>query len=1166
MYTDLKQIKEVAGALAEHHAAVMIGSGFSKNAEKIGVTENKFLDWNQLSDMFYEKVYGANTYPGKNYSSSMRLAQEAEIMIGRPGVEKVLKQAVPDDDYAPSELYLKLMQLPWKDVFTTNYDTLLERAADLVTNRRYNTVVCQEDLVNSGNAPRIIKLHGSFPSHRPFIITEEDYRTYPVKFAAMVNTVQQSLLENVFCMIGFSCEDPNFISWIGWIHDHLGKSSSQKIYMVSVLHIPEAKQRLYFERNIVLIDLEAIWPEKNISERLGAFFELLEDEVKKEEKHKQWFEWSVLDKLRPNMTFARKSNLLRKLRDTYPGWIFLPWDLKKRVSHVMSQLEVVNGIEKVSPQEQLDYMYEHVKFFDLGGRPLISQTVELFCKTLQDIKDEELDISKEEKYIMCAKKQTVYLHLLRAYREMAEWDEFENCRKKIDESALDYEEKQFLYAEESRRELFGFRAENLAKHLEGWKLSTGDVYWPLIKGQLLAMTGELGKAEDILMDNLMRVRKQLMKKSHSPYLISVEESTVSLINFIRQSSYGEELEKCIHEGALSWWDENEKYYLNLKSEQPGRKRQTTKYNFDLTRSITEHFGIDNRDIFIAMEYWRFFEQTGHSFRIANVTCKDGLDGSVKRLCKYYPYWSLMQVLNAQEKKCADYFWNRTELAHLSMEEVDENAKEYLEVFKTVIQQTKVENSIWSKSIYEQAAGVLPMILARFCYKCSVKVLDELLELLLQMCLSNKQTIFQELKDLIKAVIEGYTLDEQEKRVDKILQFPIASDRTSKYWDPVRYMEVPERPYKLKPSIYNKVMLQIRQEVEAKNPQQVEDGLNRFINLKNIICLEKIDEEYLTELLQNQATIRSQCILYMFPEDKNKNTLMNIVEETFDMMRTDGSIQGVSFHGGGRYDELIYVLGDVHFCEYNIIEWFQVMLKLVETTELWIERTSEAKERIRQCCMIAQGILISLYKDGKILLTQEEKRAIAEYVQKIEQIYCDVVSFKIINEGLIQFEEINKEELTHNLWMCDSANINLVKNYLYILSKYGIEIRKNENLYKCLCQVATILTYRLINANLEEANEFIQTLTMLEKYECFSENIISLLALKLELLLQETVLEKYDGEKLIYDKMHCRIEACKFASELYKKKYDMPIIMEWKKISESTDEFIEIRKIEFEREM
>lgn len=1162
MCTDLKQIKEVAEALAEHHAAVMVGSGFSKNAEKIGVTENKFLDWNQLSDIFYEKVYGDNEYPGKKYSNSMRLAQEAEIMIGRPGVEKVLKQAVPDDDYAPSEVYIKLMQLPWEDVFTTNYDTLLERAADLVTNRRYNIVVCQEDLVNSGNAPRIVKLHGSFPSHRPFIITEEDYRTYPVKFAAMVNTVQQSLLENVFCMIGFSCEDPNFISWIGWIHDHLGKSSSQKIYMVSVSHIPEAKQRLYFDRNIVLIDLETVWPDKNILERLENFFELLEKGVEKEEKYRQWFEWSMLNNFKPNMSFACKANLLRKLRNTYPGWIFLPWDLKKRVSHVMGQLEFMKGIEKVSQQEQLDYMFEHVKFFDLGGRPLLSQTVELFYKMLQNIKVEELEISQEEKDVLLAKKQTVYLHLLRAYREMADWDEFEKCQKSINESILDYEEKQFLCAEEIRRELFGFCAESLSKHLEGWKLSTGDVYWPLIKGQLLAMTGELGKAEDLLMENLVRVRKQLMKKSHSPYLISVEESTVSLINFIRQSSYGEELEKCIHEGSLSWWDENEKYCLNLRSEQPERKRQTTKYNFDLTRSITEHFGVDNTDIFIAMEYWRFFEQTGHSFRIANVTCKDGLDGSVKRLCKYYPYWSLMQVLNAQEKKCADYFWSRTELAELSMDEVDENAKDYLEVFKTVIQQTKVENSIWSKSIYEQAAGILPMILARFCYKCSVNVLDELLELLLQLCLSNKQSVFQELKVLLKAVVEGYTLEEQEKRVDKILQFPIASDRISKYWDPVLYMEIPERPYKLKLSIYNKVMLQIRQEVESKNPQQVEDGLNRFINLKRIICLQKIDEEYLTELLQNRSDIRSKYILYTFSEGKNKDILKSIVEETLGMMRDDGSIQGVRFHGGARYDELICVLEDVHFCEYNIKEWFEVMLKLVETTEPWSERTDEAKRRIEQCCIIAQGILLSLYKDGKTLLTQDEQDAIAAFVQKIEQIHCDVISFKIINKGLIQFEEINEEELIHNLWLCNTSNINLVKNYLYILSKYGIEIKDNEEMYICLSQIASILTYRLVNADLEETNEFIETLSILEKYECFSEDSIHLLSIKLELLLQETALNKYDGEKLIFDKMHCRIAACKFASELYRKRYDMPIILEWKKISESTDEFVEIRKIKF----
>ena len=118
------------------------------------------------------------------------------------------------------------------------------------------------------------------------------------------------------------------------------------------------------------------------------------------------------------------------------------------------------------------------------------------------------------------------------------------------------------------------------------------------------------------------------------------------------------------------------------------------------------------------------------------------------------------------------------------------------------------------------------------------------------------------------------------------------------------------------------------------------------------------------------------------------------------------------------------------------------------------------------------------------------------------------------------------------------------------------------MYICLSQIASILTYRLVNADLEETNEFIETLSILEKYECFSEDSIHLLSIKLELLLQETALNKYDGEKLIFDKMHCRIAACKFASELYRKRYDMPIILEWKKISESTDEFVEIRKIKF----
>lgn len=310
-------ITDLAEALSNNHAALMVGSGFSKNADKISMTNKEFLNWNELSDMFYTSIYGEMNNSGKEYCSSLRLAQEVEVLSGRAKLEEIIKDAVPDLDFAPSKLYVNLMQLPWVDVFTTNYDTLLERTLENVVNRRYNIVVCQEDLVNSSDAPRIIKLHGSFPSHRPFIITEEDNRTYPVKFAAFVNTVQQALLENVFCMLGFSCEDPNFLKWIGWIRDNLGKGNSQKIY----------------------------------------------------------------------------------------------------------------------------------------------------------------------------------LQLLRTYRELADWTQYDECRKKINPDILNYDDKQFLYACDWWSLLYRFGDKNLKTVLDEWKLSKIDLYWPLIKSSMYSIIGEYSSAE-----------------------------------------------------------------------------------------------------------------------------------------------------------------------------------------------------------------------------------------------------------------------------------------------------------------------------------------------------------------------------------------------------------------------------------------------------------------------------------------------------------------------------------------------------------------------------------------------------------------------------------------------------------------------------------------------
>ena len=541
-------VTDIATALSEKHAALMVGAGFSKNAEKLSATDREFLNWTELSDKFYDLVY-ENSKTGKKYCSSLRLAQEVETVLGRPKLETILKDSIPDLDYGPSNIYTELMELPWVDVFTTNYDTLLERAADSVTTRRYNVVVSQEDLVNSNDAPRIIKLHGSFPSHRPFIITEEDYRTYPVKFAALVNTVQQALLENVFCMIGFSCEDPNFLKWIGWIHDNLGRSSSQKIYMISVNHTPEATIKMLSEQNIVVVDLEELYPSLNISEKIDHFLKDLKEEIDNKNSIDNWFDINSIH-LKEKADIKEYTLILQKLNDSYPGWIYLPWKMKGRTDYILRYLEDESIFDQGTEYEQILYIYEYLRFCDTVGRPLLAQaTTAIWTKLTNDS-----FLIDNTNY----KVQFAYLHLLRSFRELAQWEHYDCCKSRIKENILTYDDKQFLYACDWWKCLYQFEADEISDKLDQWQLSKGDLYWPLIKASMYAIIGSFSKAEDILMKNLVLVRQKLFKSQKKEYLCSIEDSCVSLLNFIKQRNFSiGTLEKSVNQGDVSWWDENE---------------------------------------------------------------------------------------------------------------------------------------------------------------------------------------------------------------------------------------------------------------------------------------------------------------------------------------------------------------------------------------------------------------------------------------------------------------------------------------------------------------------------------------------------------------------------------------------------------------------------------
>lgn len=263
-YNNFLQLQKHLSRRPSLRPAVMVGAGMSLNSNPLSGASARLPTWDELSRAMFEEIYPLITKGTDDQkrdleekyrrSNPLRIASEYEAAFKRGKLNSFLLESIPDENHEPSDIHKLLLSLPWKDVFTTNYDRLLEWT-DL-PERPYQVVQSVKELAIA-ESPRIIKLHGSFPANEPFIITEDDYRTYPKCFAPFVNTVLQSLIENPLVLIGFSGDDPNFLEWIGWIRDELGEYHSL-IYLVGLLSLTNVDRALLARRGVTPIDLSPV--------------------------------------------------------------------------------------------------------------------------------------------------------------------------------------------------------------------------------------------------------------------------------------------------------------------------------------------------------------------------------------------------------------------------------------------------------------------------------------------------------------------------------------------------------------------------------------------------------------------------------------------------------------------------------------------------------------------------------------------------------------------------------------------------------------------------------------------------------------------------------------------------------------------------------------------
>ena len=540
----------IADRLLSGHAAVMVGAGFSRNAARYG-SGPQFPNWSDLGDRFYERLHGRKPEHDRHYLQVPTLAHEIEAAFGRPFLDQMLRDAIPDLQHQPSLLHVTLLDLPWSDVFTTNYDTLLERACRSVISQRYDIVIKPEDLGHS-KRPRIVKLHGSFRSNRRLVVTDEDYRRYPHDFAPFVNTVRQTLLENTLCLIGFSGDDPNFLQWIGWIHDNLGQESSPKTYLIGSLSLSHSQKTLLERRNIVPIDLSRCPGVDGDHHRaLEWFLEYLQ--LRRAADNRLDWPSSGEDEATTSDTDdpVKLVKIWKRQRCMYPGWVILPQDCRTALWRKTTDwTRKLPDRDTHSGSLDLEFSFELTWRMERCLCPLFSNQAEFIETTLDRHWPEEdssasfvlppdntsrSTLSKDVVRDMC---QYLRLALMRYYREDGLLDKWTDACDKLQAVAtnLSPEHAARFHYEQALFALFTLNLQKLKTKLDEWPANDALPLWAARKAGLLAEIGQAGEAQRILEQSLETIRTKLnLSPTKTDYaLVSQESFVMFMLHSVRQ--------------------------------------------------------------------------------------------------------------------------------------------------------------------------------------------------------------------------------------------------------------------------------------------------------------------------------------------------------------------------------------------------------------------------------------------------------------------------------------------------------------------------------------------------------------------------------------------------------------------------------------------------------
>lgn len=189
-------IKEYSKSLKNGSASLFIGSGLSRKANYVG--------WKDILRDCAKKI-GLDVDKEKDL---ITLAQYYIRENQRTRITETIKEFFADDKGEIQDAHRLIASFPLKDIWTTNYDTLIERAFSC--NNISTTVITNDESyknIDRTAKVKIHKIHGSVKNASKCVIARQDYDLFPQTHDIVLSELKGEMCSNSFLFLGYSFSD-----------------------------------------------------------------------------------------------------------------------------------------------------------------------------------------------------------------------------------------------------------------------------------------------------------------------------------------------------------------------------------------------------------------------------------------------------------------------------------------------------------------------------------------------------------------------------------------------------------------------------------------------------------------------------------------------------------------------------------------------------------------------------------------------------------------------------------------------------------------------------------------------------------------------------------------------------------------------------------------------